>query len=55
MFCASSSYYPKSDSTVGPFGVNFSDGCDWYYGNEERCGYFWAFCDCCVFCFILIL
>jgi len=31
---------------------NYGDGCDWYYGNEEWCGYyddgdFWADFDCC--------
>ena len=31
---------------------SYGDGCDWYYGNEEWCGWyddddFWAFVDCC--------
>ena len=31
---------------------SYGDGCDWYYGNEEWCGYyddgdFWANYDCC--------
>ena len=31
---------------------SYGDGCDWYYGNEEWCGYyddddFWAYYDCC--------
>jgi len=37
-------YYGWTDS--------YGDGCDWYYGNEEWCGYyddgdFWAYTDCC--------
>ena len=37
-------YYGWTDS--------YGDGCDWYYGNEEWCGYyddgdFWANYDCC--------
>ena len=31
---------------------SYGDGCDWYYGNEEWCGWyddadFWAYYDCC--------